>query len=160
MAVQKNNYKNIGIGAAVIVAAIAGYLLITGKKLSSLIPVADAAIPPVVTTPGSTTTPVVSNPNCSASQVEFPLPLGAGYTSRPNYLCEQVYITNVQRYLNLWAGSDYFIQNDTDKGYPELTVDGKFGEKLLHAYQIFFGPQYDTITLSSYTNIINDLKNY
>ena len=84
---------------------------------------------------------------CAASYSEFPLPFGAGASTRSNYKCEREYVKTVQRYLNLFAAN---------AGYAKLTVDGLFGAKTLDAYQSFFGSQYNQIDFSTYNNIKND----
>ena len=79
-----------------------------------------------------------NSPGCSATESEFPLAVGAGYATSSNSICEQKYVTNIQKALN------QFIS--TARQTP-LTVDGKFGPKTEAALQAYFkvtAVNYDT----------------
>ena len=144
---KRNSFTtNMFIVSAIVVAGVAGYLMLTKNAASDQ----GQIIPSGNTNNGGGTPVVVKPPTCQGRADEFPLKVGAGFSGRPNQLCEGEYVKNVQRYLNYY----------TSLGYGSLTVDGKLGEKTLSAYKARFDSYlatYSEISLSAYQNIIKEL---
>lgn len=157
---KRNSFTtNMLIVAAIAVAGIAGYLMLT--KSGSGSGTNNTGGGNTNNTGGGNTnsgggkqTSLPPDPApstfCQATSSEFPLAQGAGYFGRANQACEQQYVKVVQRYLNGY----------TALGFSTLTVDGQLGPKTMAAYKIRFDSwlaTYNDISRSSYLNIVKEL---
>jgi len=130
----KKTGSNLIIFAAVAVAAVAGYFMLTSKSTTAAIG---------TNTGTGTGTGTGTSPTCQAQASEFPLAVGSGYSGNANSVCEQKYVANVQKALN------NFLANDKA---TLLSVDGKFGPKTEMVLDTYF--KVATVDLITYNVLL------
>ena len=144
--------NNLIIGAAVVVAAIAGYFILTGSKSATTKTGTGTGTGSNTGTgtgtgAGTKTTPTPAASTCSASDAEFPLVQGYGSSGRANMTCERVYVKNIQTVINQFLAQDRLTL---------LTVDGQFGAKTAAAIMQYYGG-FNYISKAQYTSMLDYL---
>jgi len=123
IATSVNNFPTTAVilGSLLLVGGYVVYLLLKGKPANI--------------------TPIIPNtaPGCKATDGEFPLKNGSGYTTSPNYLCERVYVKNVQTVLNKFLANDNKDSNGNVIFSRLIPVDGKFGVSTENAITKYYG---------------------
>lgn len=138
-------YMNLLIGGAVVVAAVAGYFMLTAKSTTD-------------TTKGTAgqskssgnSTSIDTSKQCKTTAAEFPMRLGSGYSGNANEHCETVYVRVIQTVMNKYLKQD---------GMELLTVDGKFGAKTATAVSYVYNGLTDNITKQDYDDLVTYNKN-
>lgn len=138
---------NLLIGGAVVVAAIAGYFMLTSTK-STTNETKKTLIDQAVKDPAATTGQVDTSKQCKTTAAEFPMRLGSGYSGNANEYCETVYVRVIQTVMNKYLKQD---------GMELLTVDGKFGAKTATAVSYVYNGLTDNITKQDYDDLVNYL---
>ncbi len=143
-------YMNLLIGGAVVVAAVAGYFMLTAKSTTDTTKgtAGQSKSSGNSTSIDTSTTSIDTSKQCKTTAAEFPMRLGSGYSGNANEHCETVYVRVIQTVMNKYLKQD---------GMELLTVDGKFGAKTATAVSYVYNGLTDNITKQDYDDLVNYL---